>query len=434
MSTNMLPTEPVKEVAASDFALDTRKESLGSFFTNYLARLRGGELGALPASLSVIALAVVFTYATYHKPGKFLSLFNGANLIQQAAAVIMISVGVTFVLLLGEIDLAAGWTAGVAAGALAISLQHGQPLIVAAAFSFGAAMILGLFTGYMVAKVGIPSFVVTLANFLIFQGFLLLITGNAGTVQIGNKVVLSIMRNNTKTIGSWALAALVVLGFGGAQFIKANRDPDGYPMSVAVLKSLGIAILVGVATVVFDRDRGFVKSGDLVGFPIVVPVVLIVIIALTALLTRTAYGRHLYAVGGNTEAARRAGINITLIRLSAFTMCALVAGFGGWLLAARPGSVDPQMGGNDTLLRAVGAAVIGGTSLFGGRGRLSNALLGGLALAMIDNGLPLVGKATPFGLYKIDFSNSGIRYIVSGLFLFLAASLDALSRKRASTS
>lgn len=424
-----MSTETVT-TAASDFALDTQRQTLGSYSRNYLGRLKGGDLGMLPAMLSILVLGGLFTYATQSRPGKFLSLYNGANLVQQAAAVIMISVGVTFVLLLGEIDLAAGWTAGVTAGVLVTALRDGRPLIVAALMSFGAAALLGLFTGYMVAKVGIPSFVVTLANFLIFQGILLLITGEGGTVQLSNKTVRSIMNNNMGTTGSWTLAGLILGGFGWAQWRRTRNDPAGFPLVVAALKTLSVAAPVIVLTLIFARDRSKSDTITLIGFPIVIPVVLVIVAALTFLLTRTAYGRHLYAVGGNTEAARRAGINVDLIRLSAFVMCALVAGFGGWLLCSRSGSVDPQMGGNDTLLRAVGAAVIGGTSLFGGKGRLSNALLGGLALAMIENGLPLVGKAVPFGLFQIDFNKSGIKYATSGLILFLAASLDALSRKR----
>ncbi len=422
------------EVADSDFALDSQRLDLGGFVRNYFARLRGGDLGLLPALFSIFALGMVFTLATKDKPGKFWSMFNGANLIQQAAAVTMISVGVTFVLLLGEIDLAAGWTAGVTAGVMVTALRDGRSLPVAIAMSLTAAAVLGLFTGYMVSYVGIPSFVVTLANFLIFQGVLLLITGDGGTVQLNNKTMKSIMNNNMRAAGSWALAALLIVGFLANELLKHRRDPESYPVLVAILKSIAVAIPVLTLTFYFSQDRSKNPGKKLIGFPIVLPTVLLIVGLLSFMLTRTAYGRHLYATGGNTEAARRAGINVKSIRLSAFIMCALVSGFGGYLLASRSGSVDPQMGGNQTLLLAVGAAVIGGTSLFGGKGKLTNALLGGLALAMIANGLPLVGKASLFGLPEIDFSKSGISFIASGLFLFFAASLDALTRKRSSTT
>jgi D-xylose transport system permease protein len=419
--------------AASDFALDTQRQTLGSYFNNYILRLRGGDLGVLPAMLSIIVLGALFGYATRNKTGKFLTLFNGANFVQQASAVIMISVGVTFVLIIGEIDLAAGWTAGVGAAVLVTSLRDGRPLPVALLLSVGAAAILGFFTGFMVAKVGIPSFVVTLANFLIFQGVLLLITGEGGTVQLNNKIVKGLMNENMGIAGSWLLAGLLLLAFAWSQFRRYRRDPSAFPLNVAALKIFFVAIpLVGI-TFIFARDRRLSDNGkSLIGFPWVVPLVVVVVALLTLLLTRTGYGRHLYAVGGNAEAARRAGINVVRIKMVAFIICAVVSGIGGWLLAAQRASVDPQLGGNETLLLAVGAAVIGGTSLFGGRGKPLNSVLGGIVLAMIPNALPLIGKAVPFGLIHIDFSKSGIKYISSGLILFLAASLDALSRKRAS--
>jgi D-xylose transport system permease protein len=435
MNTTLTPADSAApEVAASDFSMDSQSLSLKAFIQNYVARLRGGELGLLPALLSIVALGAVFIYATADKLGKFWSLYNGANLIQQAAAVTMISVGVTFALLLGEIDLAAGWTAGVTAGVMVTALRDGRPLPVAIAMSLAAAAVLGLFTGYMVSYVGVPSFVVTLSNFLIFQGILLLITGNGGTVQLKNPTMKSIMNGNMRAWGSWVLAALAIVGFAANEFLKHRRDVTGYPLVVSFLKSVLFAIPIIGLTFFFSQDRSKNEATKLIGFPIVLPLVLLIVGLLSFLLNRTAYGRHLYATGGNTEAARRAGINVKLVRLSAFVMCALVSGFGGYLLSSRSSSVDPQMGGNQTLLLAVGAAVIGGTSLFGGKGKLTNALMGGLALAMIDNGLPLVGKATPFGIREIDFNQSGIKYIASGLFLFFAASLDALTRKRASAT
>ncbi len=418
---------PAAGTAASDFALDTQKMTVKSSWSSYLARLKGGELGLIPASLSILVLVAVFGFS---RPDTFLSLLNFGNLLQQASAVIMISMGVTFVLLLGEIDLAAGWTAGVTAAVMVTAFRDGRPFVVAILLSLAVAALLGLLNGYLVAYVGIPSFVVTLAFFLTFQGILLNITGEGGTVQLTNKTMRAIMTKNMGIAGSWILAAVVVAGIGALLYRKRSV---GVPMAALAIQFGAMAFGVVVFTLVLARNRAFSNSTvKLVGIPIVVPFVLVVTAALTFLLQRTTYGRHLFAVGGNTEAARRAGINVKRIRMSAFVLCALVSGLGGYLLASRSGSVDPQMGGNQTLLLAVGAAVIGGTSLFGGKGRMVNALLGGLVLAIIDNGLPLVGKASPFGLKTIDFSRSGIKFIVSGLILLMAASVDALSRKRAS--
>lgn len=422
------PTGP-GHIAASDFALDTQKQTFGSVWESYLANLKGGELGLIPAALSIAVLVAIFGL---FRGDTFLSLVNFGNLLQQASAIIVISMGVTFVLLLGEIDLAAGWTAGVTAAVMVTAFRDGRPFVVAILLSLLVAAVLGTITGYLVSYVGIPSFVVTLAFFLTYQGILLNITGEGGTVQLKNSTMKSIMNNNMGVAGSWIFAAILI---GCLGLLLSQRLSTGTPLAVLATQFAAISFGICVFTLVLARDRSFENATRRqIGVPIVVPMVVLILAALTFVLQRTSYGRHLFAVGGNTEAARRAGINVKFIRLSAFVVCAVVSGIGGYLLSSRAGSVDPQMGGNQTLLLAVGAAVIGGTSLFGGKARMINALLGGLVLAIIDNGLPLVGKASPFGLKTIDFSRSGIKFIVSGLILLMAASVDALSRKRAGSN
>lgn len=426
MSTETHHRVPASGTAASDFALDTQSQTLASAWHGYLSKLKGGDLGLIPAMLSIMVLVAVFGFS---RPETFMSLLNWGNLLQQASAVIMISMGVTFVLLLGEIDLSAGWTAGVTAAVMVTAFRDGRPFIIAILLSLGVAALLGTITGYLVSYVGIPSFVVTLAFFLTFQGILLNITGEGGTVQLSNPTMLSIMRNNLGATGSWIFVA-IVLAFLGALLYR--RRTSGIPPIVLMGQFVAVAACVVAFTWKFARNRAFANStSKLIGLPIVVPFVLIVMVILTFVLQRTGYGRHLFALGGNAEAARRAGINVKLLRLSAFVLCAMVSGIGGYFLSSRSGSVDPQMGGNETLLFAVGAAVIGGTSLFGGKGRMVNSLLGGLVLAIIGNGLPLVGRASPFGLTTINFSRSGVKFIVTGLILLMAASVDALSRKRA---
>ncbi len=416
-------------VAASDFSLDTQTQTFSSVWHGYLAKLKGGELGLIPAALSISVLVAIFGFS---RGDTFLSLGNFGNLLQQASATIVISMGVTFVLLLGEIDLAAGWTAGVTAAVMVTAFRDGRPFVIAILLSLFVAAVLGTITGYLVSYVGIPSFVVTLAFFLTYQGILLNITGEGGTVQLQNKTMKAIMTKNMGVFGSWAFAVIAVAGLG---LLLYKKFTNGAPIAVVASQFLAVSFGIAVFTLVLARDRSFENATiRQIGIPIVVPIVMIILAILTFVLQRTTYGRHLFAVGGNTEAARRAGINVKFIRLSAFVVCAVISGMGGYLLASRSGSVDPQMGGNQTLLLAVGAAVIGGTSLFGGKGRMINALLGGLVLAIIDNGLPLVGKASPFGLKTIDFSRSGIKFIVSGLFLLMAASVDALSRKRAGSN
>ena len=417
-------------LAVADFGIDTKAQTLSSAWSDYVARIKGGNLGSIPAVLGILVL-VGFFGGTRHKT--FLSVYNFANLLQQAALIIAIAIAVTFVLVLGEIDLAAGLTAGVTAAAIAASLKDGRPLVVALIIGFAAAAAIGIFTGFLVSRIGIPSFVVTLANFLMWQGVVLQITSEGGTIRVTDKYIVALDNGNLSVVASWLMFAVVVGGFAGARLWTAygrrRRGVESTPTSVIVAQTAGLAVLWGVPTALLSQNRAKVEGKVIRGVPWAVLVILLLVVGLTFLVTRTAWGRHLYAVGGNSEAARRAGINVARIRMSAFVVCALLAGVGGLFIASRLNSVDPQIGGNDTLLVAVGAAVIGGTSLFGGRGRIVNAVLGGLVLAIIDNGLPLVGT-----MAGINFSKSGVKFIVKGVIVLIAASVDALSRRSASST
>lgn len=419
--------EPTTEGALSDFVLDTRTKTLGDVWSDTKARLKGGDLGSLPAILAIIALVTIFGLAN---PDAFLSILNLANFLEQSSSVIVIAMAVTFVLLLGEIDLSAGFTAGVAAAVLATRLQDWSllPAVLAAAI---VAITLGTFTGYMVAKVGIPSFVVTLANVLLFQGILLLLVRDGGSVRIENEVIKDLVGGSLTPAESWTftIAALLFYGFSLAR--KRRVSHGAVPTSLVVIKFVLAAVSAVVVTTLLNQNRAFANAPQPIkGMPIVIPLVLILLLILTFVLNRTRYGRYLYAVGGNKEAARRAGINVPMIRLTAFSVCGLLAGIGGAFLASRVNSVDPNTGANDTLLLAVGAAVIGGTSLFGGHGRVLNAVLGGFVLALIPNGLTLVGKRDVPIFGEINFSSSGTKFICAGLALLVASSVDALSRKR----
>jgi D-xylose transport system permease protein len=424
-----MPSTPADEPkgALSDFALDTQKQTFTSAIADTKARLRSGDLGSLPAVLAIIFLVTVFSLGS----DTFLTALNFANFLEQAAAVIVIAMAVTFVLLLGEIDLAAGYTAGVTAAVLALRLQEGWGLLPTILISATVAMLLGLWTGALVAKLGIPSFVVTLANFLVFQGILLRLVQEGGSVRIENDIVKGIVGNSISPGLSWVIGVLGIVGFAALQFRQAQRS--GLPLSMVAVKTGFAAVLIVGVVAVLNRNRAFEKAiAEQKGMPYVIPLVLILVLILSFVLNRTRYGRHLMAVGGNQEAARRAGINVVRIRLSAFVICGLLAGIGGTFLASRVNSVDPNTGGNDTLLLAVGAAVIGGTSLFGGKGRMVNAILGGLVLALIPNGLTLIGERDVLWWKDVDFGSSGIKFICAGLALMLAASVDALSRKRTS--
>jgi len=417
------------EAASSAFALDEQKQSVAAALRDSITGPRG-ELGARPALAGLIALIVLFSVAA----DRFASKANFANLITQATWVMILAVGVTFVLLLGEIDLSAGYTAGVCVVTIAwMMAEHGiSPWIaIPSGFVIGAAI--GTLTGFLVAKVGIPAFVATLAFFLAWQGVVLQIAKEGGTIAVNNSLIIALVNKNLSQAMGWVLWALVVLGYlATAIYTRANRTRVGLagePIGAIAVKAGVVALSWGIGTYILNQNRSFAGSiRKLEGVPIAVPVVLGTVVVLHMLLSRTTWGRHVYAVGGNTEAARRAGINVVWVKMSRFIMCGMVACLAGMALASQLNSVSPQTGGNDTLLRAVGAAAIGGVSLFGGRGKLIYPVIGGLVVATIDNGLGLMGTVGP-----IDFTQSGPKFIIQGLVLLLAASVDALSRKRSNT-
>ncbi len=396
--------------------------SLPNLAGGYLARIRGGDMGALPAVTALIVLCVFFWIA---QP-TFMTQGNFANLFTQGGAGIVIAMGLIFVLLLGEIDLSAGFTSGVCAAVLAVTLtQHGWPWYAAVAVSVLTGMVIGLVLGLVVVRIGIPSFVVTLAAFLALQGVALKIMDNGTNISIRDKTVVAIANNNVPIWLGWVMWAVAVLGFAAVLLRRhrgrITRGLASEGLTVIALKAAGLAVLLGVGVLVLSAERSRNPAfHSLKGMPIVVPLIAVLLIAWTFVLNRTSFGRHIYAVGGNQEAARRAGIDVDRIRITAFVLCSTMAAVGGLIAASRANSVDPNTGGSDVLLKAVGAAVIGGTSLFGGRGRMLDAVLGGMVIAVIDNGMGLMGYS------------AGTKFIVTGLVLLLAAGVDALSRKRAS--
>ena len=391
----------------------------------YFARLRGGEVGSLPATLGLLVLVIVFTAL---RPSTFTNSFNFANLINQGAAVIVIAMGLVFVLLLGEIDLSAGFAAGTSGAVMGLMINdHGWPwwAAIIACLATGAAI--GAFIGILVARLGIPSFVVTLAMFLGLQGVLLELIGEGGTIPVRDNVILHIMNNNMPVWAGWALFAgsMGIYAFISLRRIAARRKSGLKTMGVSVwaAKFVVLAVLLGLATSYLSGERSRnTRITSIKGVPDVIPVLLVLLVGLTFLLTRTAFGRHVYAVGGNAEAARRAGINVARIRLLCFVAGSMLAAVAGILFASRDNSISPSTGGASTLLYAVGAAVIGGTSLFGGKGRVLDAIIGGLVVAVIANGLGLLNWS------------SGRVFIVTGVVLLVAASVDALSRRRAAAT
>ncbi|TDC39982.1 ABC transporter permease [Micromonospora sp. KC213] len=398
--------------------------TVGSHLNNYWRRVRGGDIGALPAVLMLLALCVGFSI---HSPS-FFTAGNFANLFTQGAAVTLIAMGLVFVLLLGEIDLSAGFASGVCAAVLAnVVTVFGYPWYVAVLAAVATGVVIGTTLGLLVAKVGIPSFVVTLAGFLAFQGVVLELMKEGANISVRDETLVAIANRNLSPVLGWTLAALALAGYATVQLVRhRNRATRGLitdPIAVVGARIVGLGVILGAAVYVLNLERSRnVLVVSLKGVPIVVPIIAVLLVVWTFVLQRTSYGRHVYAVGGNREAARRAGINVDRIRISVFVICSSMAAVGGIVAASRANSVDPNTGGSNVLLYAVGAAVIGGTSLFGGKGRVLDAVLGGALVAVIDNGMGLMGYS------------SGRKYVVTGLVLLAAATIDALTRRRAAST
>ncbi|GGM65544.1 sugar ABC transporter permease [Dactylosporangium sucinum] len=368
------------------------------------------DLGAWPVVGGLILIAVVFGSLNEH----FLSAENLTNLALQMAATGTISLGIIMVLLLGEIDLSAGSVSGLCAVVMTILYVHHawNPLLAIAA-ALGCAALIGLLHGWMLTKLRMPSFVVTLAGLIGWQGLMLYLLGRGGTINLPFEGFLARLSDTwLPPWAGWLLAALIVAGWSAGSLVdrRLRREAD-LPVGSGLwpaLRLAGLAGVLAVAVLVLSADRG-------------VPLLLVIfgalVVGLDLTLRHTVFGRHMYAVGGNAEAARRAGINVTRIRVLAFTAASTLAAFGGMLAASRLAAVNQSSGGSDTLLMAIAAAVIGGTSLFGGRGRAYAALLGILVIQSITNGMLLL---------SVD---SSVRYMVTAAVLAVAVAIDSLVRR-----
>jgi D-xylose transport system permease protein len=456
---------------ASSFSLDVDRRGIRDAWTGYWGKVRSGEPGALPSILGLVILAGIFSQVS----SRFFSFNNIGNLPGQGAYIAVIGLGLVFVLLLGEIDLSAGTIGGVCAGAAAQALnthglRHGIPgasylywiivaLMIAAAvlgfslkartgpvlvlvgvvitltgldryavlaiifaISIGAAV--GIFTGWLVAVVGIPSFIVTLALFLAWQGVLLFVLNSQPIGVNGYPVWFGLAHNNLSPLWSWVFTIVVCGGYlvyTVYKSLRAQRRGLAHDDLSLVLLRGGVILAVGVViTILANKNRNTNPFKVINGLPyaLVIPITLMIIC--TIALTKTTWGRHLFATGGNAEAARRAGINVTHIRVTAFTIGASFGALGGVFLASTTGGVQLDLGSGNILLFAVAAAVIGGTSLFGGRGRPRDAIIGALVIAMIPNGIGL-RPSLP----------ASYQSIITGAVLLIAAGVDALSRRRA---
>lgn len=419
-STDTFPVE-----TSAGFDSDTHQAAtIGDSARDYLNRLRGGDMGSLPAILGLVVLFVVFS--SLHD--KFLTTYNMANLVVQSGSIIVLAMGLVFILLLGDIDLSAGVTGGAAATVTAlVMIDHDWTWWTATLAGIAVGAVIGVAIGSLVAFLGIPSFVVTLAFFLALQAVPLKLIGPGGSLRYNDEVLRGLSIKNVPITAGWIAAGVIVAGYAALSLWRyRSRSAKGLvhkPLALVVFQILMLSgIVLGLTALLSTNRAPRPEFFNISGIPWVLPVVVVLLLFWTFVLTRTRFGRHLYAVGGNAEAARRAGISVTRIKIVAFVIGSSMAAVSGLLAASYTGKVSPGSGGGNELLYAVAAAVIGGTSLFGGRGRAIDAVVGGLVIATIPNGLGLLNQA------------AYINFLVTGGVLLLAASVDAISRRRRSAA
>ena len=385
--------------------------TVGAYAQRWWTDVKSGELGSLPIVVGLIIIAIIFQ----SQNDRFLTSGNFVNLIVQTAPYAVIAMGVTFALLLGEIDLSIGFVSGVGGVLTAILLTpdgNELPTFVVLAIVFAFGLAIGTFHGLIITKIGVPSFVVTLAGLLAWNGVVLLLIGSKGTVILQNDFVIGVANDFLPDSTAWILMLVVTALYALVQLASLrSRKAAGLATDPTVIVALRIAALgLALAVVVYlcNQDRGL---------PYVALIVGALFVFWTYVLNRTKFGRHIYAVGGNAEAARRAGINVDNVRIACFALVSFMAVVGGIILASRLRSVDTNTGGGQALLYPIAAAVIGGTSLFGGRGTMKAALLGALVMLGIDNGLGLLGLS------------SGTKFVLTGGVLLLAVTVDSISRR-----
>lgn len=392
------------------------QETVMQAVRNWWIGVRSGELGAIPIVVGIIVIAIYFQ----SRNSQFLTAGNFVNLIAQMAAITVIGMGMVYVLLLGEIDLSVGYVSGMGGVTAAVLLRPDSsqwPTWAGIAIALGCGLAIGLLQGSFIAYIGVPSFVVTLAGLLAWNGVVLQVIGDKGTIVIQDKVINGLANDYMSHTLAWVVLILSIAGYVAQQALTvyrrnqaglANRPWTLIGLRIAAVAAAGIFVVAWA-----DSDRGI---------PYVGLVMLALYVFWTFVANRTRFGRYVYAVGGNAEAARRAGINVARIRLAVFGISGTMAALGGLVLASRLSSVDTSTGGGSILLYSIAAAVIGGTSLFGGRGTVRSAVLGAIVIAMIDNGLGLVNVS------------AGTKFVVTGIVLLAAVTLDSVSRRKSAAS
>ena len=416
------------DVAAPDLGPQEADEQKG-IWQRALGNLKSGNLGVLPVVVGEIVIVTYFSFTATN----FFTAPNFVNIILQMAGVTMIAFGVVFVLLIAEIDLSIGFLSGIAAltaAELQLPDRWNYPGWLCILIALGVVAIIGAAQGAFVAKVGVPSFVVTLAGLLIWQGVILKVLQLRGVIIIESDWINKTATYYFSATVSWIIAAVITVGYAvvalSAMLGQRRAGLRVRPLP-AIVKIAGVAVAAfGVVAICTHATRPAacpegtpltVNCTQPLGLPLAALLMLVFLVGLTFLAKRTTFGRHVYAVGGNAEAARRAGINVARVRILVFAISGIMAGVGGLVLAARLQSVNLNVGGGTLLLDSISAAVIGGVSLFGGRGEVRGALLGSLIIATIANGLNIGGYST------------GTIYVVTGVILLAAVTLDTVARR-----
>ncbi|HET8954023.1 MAG TPA: sugar ABC transporter permease [Solirubrobacterales bacterium] len=386
----------------------------GSARRETIRRIVQGDLASLRV---VIGLALIWAIFQYEND-RFLSAENLTNLGLQITAVGLISVGIVYVLLLGEIDLSVGAVSGLAAAVMAVlNVKHGwNPyLAIFAAVLVGCAI--GLLQGFLFSRFGVPSFVVTLAGLLAWQGALLEVLGSTGSLNITDPKITGLANTFYSDAVGWIFAVVAIAAYGAVLAIGYKRRRDAglaaeNPTSL-IVRFVLVAVVVIAAILVFNSDRGL---------PLAILILIGFVVGMEYVVKMTRFGRHVYAVGGNAEAARRAGISVNGVRIVVFSIAGTMAAIGGIMAASRLLAVNQNSGGNELLLLAIAGPVIAGTSLFGGRGSVWTALLGALVIGSISNGMDLLALS------------SAVKFMVTGGVLLLAVLVDAVARNQRQTS
>jgi D-xylose transport system permease protein len=377
---------------------------------DFLRRFLSGDLGFLRVIIILVVIWAIF----YSQNDRFLSAQNLTNLVLQITAIGLISVGVVLVLLLGEIDLSVGAVSGLCAAIMAVfQVKHGWNPYLAIAAGIAAGTLIGLLQGSVFAYIGVPAFVVTLAGLLAWQGALLYVLGDTGTVNLTNGKIVGLANTFYSDTTSWIIGVVVIVLYAGVSLWGFRRRVVAgladQALGPILFRIVVMAAAVIAAIAIFTTDRGLPLAALILGA---------FVAGFQYIISRTKYGRHIFAVGGNIEAARRAGINIATIRVSVFALAGTMAAIGGIMGASRLLAVNQSSGGSDLLLLAIAGPVVAGTSLFGGRGTVWSALLGALVIGSISNGMDLLNY------------QSSVKFMVTGGVLLVAVIIDAIARRQ----